>query len=44
MLSIAYPAGPEPTGNARAFRAFLLAQADELMPKTTGGASKKKHV
>lgn len=42
MLSIAYPAGPEPTGNARAFRAFLLAQANELMPKTTGGALKKK--
>lgn len=43
MLSIAYPAGPEPSGNARAFRAFLLAQANELMPKTIGGALKKKH-
>lgn len=35
MFSIAYPAGPEPAGNASAFRRFLLARALELMPKRT---------
>lgn len=33
MFSIAYPAGPAPTGNAGAFRAFLLAHSSELAPK-----------
>ena len=32
MFSIAYPAGPEPSGNASAFRAFLLAHSSELTP------------
>jgi DNA-binding transcriptional LysR family regulator len=42
MFSIAYPAGPEPSGNANAFRIFLLARALELMPKTTGKIIKTK--
>jgi DNA-binding transcriptional LysR family regulator len=42
MFSIAYAAGPEPTGNASSFRVFLLAHALELMPKMTQGGLKKK--
>jgi DNA-binding transcriptional LysR family regulator len=34
-LSMAYQAGPEPTGNAGAFRDFLLTHSRELMPRTT---------
>jgi LysR family transcriptional regulator, transcriptional activator of the cysJI operon len=41
MFSIAYPAGPEPTGNASAFRSFLLARSLELTPRVTGKAPKK---
>jgi DNA-binding transcriptional LysR family regulator len=32
-FSMAYPAGPEPTGNVGAFRSFLLAQALDIAPK-----------
>lgn len=31
MFSIAYPIGPEPVGNAGAFRAFLIARATDFM-------------
>ena len=31
-FSLAYPAGPEPTGNLAAFRGFLLSHAPELSP------------
>jgi DNA-binding transcriptional LysR family regulator len=41
MFSIAYPAGPEPTGNASAFRSFLLAHSPELTPVMTKHALKK---
>jgi len=40
-LSIAYPAGPEPAGNPGAFRVFLLARRDELMPRATGSVRRK---
>jgi DNA-binding transcriptional LysR family regulator len=36
MFSIAYPAGPEPTANAGAFRIFLLLRGTDLMPRSTG--------
>jgi DNA-binding transcriptional LysR family regulator len=36
MFSLAYPAGPAPTGSAGAFRAFLLSQSNELTPRVTG--------
>ncbi|HEX3471277.1 MAG TPA: LysR substrate-binding domain-containing protein [Silvibacterium sp.] len=36
MFSIAYPAGPEPTGNAGVFRKFLLAKGRDLTPRVTG--------
>jgi len=32
MFSLAYPAGPPPTGNAGAFRSFLLARSLEMRP------------
>ncbi len=35
-FSMAYPAGPEPAGSVGAFRAFLLARAMDLAPRTTG--------
>jgi len=38
MLSIAYPMGPEPAGNAGAFRAFLLSRAAGLMKSARRGA------
>jgi DNA-binding transcriptional LysR family regulator len=41
MFSLAYPAGPEPVGNAGAFRVFLLAHSAELTPRPTGKVSKK---
>ncbi len=41
MFSIAYPAGPEPNGNANAFRLFLLAHSLDLAPRVTGKVSKK---
>jgi DNA-binding transcriptional LysR family regulator len=34
-FSIAYPAGPEPTGNVGAFRNFLLSPAVDVPPKRT---------
>jgi len=42
MFSVAYPGGPEPTGNASAFRSFLFAHALELMPKARGGLRSKR--
>ncbi len=36
MFSIAYPSGPAPSGNAGAFRSFLLAHSLELAPRATG--------
>ena len=41
MFSLAYAAGPEPSGNAGAFRKFLLARSRELTPRVTGKATKK---
>jgi LysR family transcriptional regulator, transcriptional activator of the cysJI operon len=35
-LSMAYPAGPEPTGSVGAFRSVLLTRALDLAPRTTG--------
>jgi hypothetical protein len=32
-FSMAYPAGPEPTGIVGIFRMFLLSQAMEMAPK-----------
>ncbi len=40
MFSLAYPAGPEPTGNSAAFRSFLLAHSLDLAPRVTGRAMK----
>ena len=40
MFSLAYPAGPEPTGNTAAFRSFLLAHSLDLAPRVTGKAIK----
>ena len=37
-FSMAYPAGPEPTGSVAAFRSMLLSHASELAPRTTGRA------
>jgi DNA-binding transcriptional LysR family regulator len=36
QFSIAYPAGPAPTGNVGAFHRFLLATSLELAPRPTG--------
>jgi DNA-binding transcriptional LysR family regulator len=36
QFSIAYPAGPAPTGNAGAFHGFLLSQCSDLAPRPTG--------
>ena len=38
-FSLAYPAGPAPTGNVAVFRSFLLAQTPELAPRATGQGS-----
>jgi hypothetical protein len=43
MFSIAYPAGPEPAGNAGVFRMFLLAKSMELMPRVTGKVTTGSH-
>ena len=40
MFSLAYPAGPEPTGNTAAFRSFLLNHSLALTPRVTGRAGK----
>ena len=36
QFSMAYAAGPEPTGNVGAFRSFLLNRSLDLAPRTTG--------
>ncbi|MGO8719867.1 MAG: LysR substrate-binding domain-containing protein [Acidobacteriaceae bacterium] len=36
MFSVAYPVGPEPGGNAGAFRRFILHHSAELIPRVTG--------
>lgn len=36
QFSIAYPAGPAPTGNVGAFHRFLLSTSFELAPRPTG--------
>jgi LysR family transcriptional regulator, transcriptional activator of the cysJI operon len=36
MFSLAYPAGPVPTGTAGIFRRFILAHSLDLMPRVTG--------
>ncbi len=36
MFSLAYPAGPEPTRNAGAFRRFILSKSFEMDPGVTG--------
>lgn len=41
MLSLAYPLGPEPSGNAGAFRRFILHRSAELVPRVTGKARMK---
>jgi LysR family transcriptional regulator, transcriptional activator of the cysJI operon len=40
MFSLAYPGGPEPTGNSAAFRSFLLAHSQDMAPGVTGRAMK----
>jgi DNA-binding transcriptional LysR family regulator len=35
-FSMAYPAGPEPTGSVGAFRSFLRSQALDMAPRRTG--------
>jgi LysR family transcriptional regulator, transcriptional activator of the cysJI operon len=41
MFSLVYPAGPMPTGNAGAFRSFLLAGVDRLTMRKTSRAKKE---
>ncbi len=36
LLSIAYPSGPLPSGNAGEFYRFVLERASELLPRVTG--------
>ena len=38
-FSMAYPAGPEPTGSVGAFRSFLLTRSLDLAPRATGKRS-----
>jgi DNA-binding transcriptional LysR family regulator len=38
-FSLAFPAGPEPTGNVGAFRRFLLSRSLDLTPRSTGRRS-----
>jgi LysR family transcriptional regulator, transcriptional activator of the cysJI operon len=40
-FSLAYRAGPEPTGNVGAFRRFLLSQSLDLAPRPTGKRLRK---
>jgi DNA-binding transcriptional LysR family regulator len=44
MFSIAYPAGPEPAGNAAVFRMFLLARGADLTPRVTGKVATRSAV
>jgi DNA-binding transcriptional LysR family regulator len=41
MFSLAYPAGPEPTGNSAAFRSFLFDHSLDLAPRVTGRAMER---
>ncbi len=41
MFSLAYPAGPEPTGNAGAFRRFILSNSLELLSRVSGKVRSK---
>jgi hypothetical protein len=41
IFSLAYPAGPEPTGNTAAFRSFLLIHSLDSAPRVTGRTAKK---
>lgn len=41
MFSLAYPVGPSPSGNAGAFRRFILHRSAELAPRVTGKARTK---
>jgi len=43
MFSIAYPAGPKPTGITGAFRSFILARSLDLAPRPTGRPGRQKH-
>lgn len=40
MFSLAYPAGPEPSGNTAAFLSFLLTHSLDVAPRVTGRAIK----
>lgn len=40
MFSLAFPAGPEPTGNSAAFRSFLHAHSFDTAPRVTERATK----
>jgi DNA-binding transcriptional LysR family regulator len=40
MFSVAYPVGPEPTGNSAAFRSFLLDHSLDLAPRATARPTK----
>jgi DNA-binding transcriptional LysR family regulator len=45
-FSLAYPAGPEPSGSVGAFRTFLLGQAASLAPSRNGATdhpNRKRH-
>ncbi len=42
MFSIAYPSGPAPSGNAGAFRRFILAGSQNATPRTTGSGPRMK--
>ncbi len=41
MFSLAYPAGPEPSGNAGAFRRFILSNSLELLSRVSGKVRSK---
>jgi DNA-binding transcriptional LysR family regulator len=41
MFSMAYPAGPEPTGNAGAFFQFIMEQSSDIVPRVTGRPARK---
>lgn len=41
-FSMAFPAGPEPTGNVGAFRNFLLSRSLDIAPRATGKRAAEK--
>jgi LysR family transcriptional regulator, transcriptional activator of the cysJI operon len=41
QFSLAYPVGPEPSGSAGAFRAFLLSHAAAIAPRRSTGAKRE---